>query len=105
MSHFVYFEYRGTFPQTITSPQAPSDYWYVVEASKRDIDGEQRGPEELRGTSRTILHNGLSEGFAEVLMNSQAPREIEQARFDKMVTTEVYSTWDGTIYQVVRDAT
>ena len=102
MSRFVYFDYRGEFPQSITFPKSPVLYRYIVEVSKKDCDGGDRDQKELRRVARSLLHMSLGHQKTEVVVNSPSQTELEQKHFDKITKAQIYSTWDGTVYRVVR---
>jgi hypothetical protein len=100
MSRFAYFDYRGQFPQSISSHGVP--YRYVVEVSKRDCDGGDRDSAELKRVARSLLHTSLGEEKTEVVANSPEQTEVEQRHFDEITKAEIYSTFDGSVYRVVR---
>jgi hypothetical protein len=103
MRRFVYFDYRGEFPPSLTFPHPPEPYRYIVEVSKKDCDGRERDLPELRRVAGSILRNGFEYERAQVVANSASQVEIEQSRFDKIVKAEVYAIRDGTVYRVIRE--
>jgi hypothetical protein len=102
MSRFVYFDYRGEFPPSITGTVSPVLYRYIVEVSKKDCDGGDRDPEEQRRVARSLLHMSLGHDKTELVVSSPTQAEIEQKHFDTITKAEIYSTWDGRVYRVVR---
>jgi hypothetical protein len=102
MSRFVYFDYRGEFPQSKTFPGPAVPYRYLVEVSKKDCDGEDRDSAELRRVARSLLHMSLGEEKTEVVASSPKQLEVEQAHFDGITKAQIYSTFDGSVYRVVR---
>jgi hypothetical protein len=101
MSSSAYFDYRGKLSSGITN-NGPSECRYVVEVSKKDGDGLDRNPLELRAAAYSMLHNGLSESLASALENAPRPPEIEKTSFDALAKAKVYSTLDGTIYKITQ---
>jgi hypothetical protein len=89
----VYFDYQGKFP--------PNGYRYIVKVSKRDANGVDRSPIELRIVAWSILLNGLGVTPADVLIRL----EIEKTRFDKMMKEQVFRGTDGAIYKVLQETT
>jgi hypothetical protein len=104
MSRFVYFDYRGEFPPRLTFPHPPEPYRYVVQVSKNDCDGGDRDLPEQRRVAGTILRNGLGYQSAQVVANSVELVEIDQARFDRMIKTSLYSMRDGAVFRVIRES-
>ena len=102
MSHFVYFDYRGEFPRSVNLPDPPVPYRYLVEVSKKDCDGGKRDSAELRRVARSLLHMSLGEEKTKVVASSPEQREVEQNHFDEVTKAEIYSTFDGSVYRVVR---
>jgi hypothetical protein len=88
----VYFDYQGKFP--------PNGHRYIVEVSKRDANGVDRSPIELRIVAWSILLNGLGVTPADVLIRL----EIEKTRF-KMMKEQVFRGTDGAIYKVLQETT
>ena len=99
MSRFAYFDYRGEFPRNVSSPGVP--YRYVVEVSKRDCDGGDRDSAELKRVARSLLHTSLGEEKT-VVVERPEQTEVEQRHFDEITKAEIYSTFDGSVYRVVR---
>ena len=102
MSRFVYFDYRGEFPPNLTGTVSPVLYRYIVEVSKKDCDGGDRDQKELRRVARSLLNMSLGHQKTEVVVNSPSQTEIEQKHFDTIIKAQIYSTWDGAVYRVVR---
>jgi hypothetical protein len=102
MSRFVYFDYRGEFPQSVSFPGPPVLYRYLVEVSKKDCDGDGRDPVELRRVARSLLHMSLGEDKTVVVASSPEQKEVEQGHFDQITKAQIYSTLDGSVYRVVR---
>jgi hypothetical protein len=102
MSRFVYFDYRGKFPRSTSFPDSPVPYRYLVEVSKKDCDGGDRDPAELRRVARSLLHWSLGEEKTKVVAGSAEQKEVEQGHFDGITKAEIYSTFDGSVYRVVR---
>ena len=102
MSRFVYFDYRGEFPQSVSLPGPPVLYRYLVEVSKKDCDGGGRDPAELRRVARSLLHMSLGEDKTVVVASSPEQKEVEQGHFDQITKAQIYSTLDGSVYRVVR---
>ncbi|MBV9107499.1 MAG: hypothetical protein JO313_15895 [Verrucomicrobia bacterium] len=102
MSRFVYFDYRGKFPRSTNFPDPPVPYRYLVEVSKRDCDGADRDRAELRRVARSLLHMSLGEEKTRIVAGSVEQKEIEQKHFDGITKAEIYSTFDGSVYRVVR---
>lgn len=102
MSRFVYFDYRGKFPQSASLPGPPALYRYLVEVSKKDCGGGDRDPAELRRVARSLLHMSLGKEKTEVVVSSPEQTEVEQGHFDKITKAQIYSTFDGSVYRVVR---
>ena len=89
----VYLDYQGKFP--------PNGYRYIVEVSKKDSNGVDRSPIELRIVAWSILLNFLGVTPADVLIR----QEIEKTRFDKMMKEQVFRGTDGAIYKVLQETT
>ena len=102
MSRFVYFDYRGEFPPRLTFPHPSKPYRYIVEVSKKDCDGGDRDLAELRPVARSLLHMSLGEEKTKVVASSPEQTEVEQRHFDEIKKAEIYSTFDGSVYRVVR---
>lgn len=102
MSRFVYFDYRGEFPRSISFPGPPVPYRFLVEVSKKDCDGGDRDPAELKRVARSLLHMSLGEEKTEVIANSPEQLEVNQEHFDGITKAQIYSTFDGSVYRVVR---
>jgi hypothetical protein len=102
MSRFVYFDYRGEFPRSMSLPGPSVLYRYLVEVSKKDCDGGDRDPAELRRVARSLLHMSLGEEKTEVVASSPEQTEVEQGHFDRITKAQIYSTLDGSVYRVVR---
>ena len=102
MSRFVYFDYRGEFPQGVSFTGAPVLYRYLVEVSKKDCDGGDRDLAELRRVAKSLLHMSLGEERTKVVASSPEQTEVEQRHFDEITKAEIYSTFDGSVYRVVR---
>jgi hypothetical protein len=102
MSRFVYFDYRGEFPQGVSFTGAPVLYRYLVEVSKKDCDGGGRDPAELRRVARSLLHMSLGEEKTVVVASSPEQKEVQQGHFDQITKAQIYSTLDGSVYRVVR---
>jgi hypothetical protein len=102
ITRFVYFDYRGEFSRNTSSPGPPIPYRYLVEVSKKDCDGEERGAAELRRVARSLLHMSLGEEKTAVVASSPNQVEVEQAHFDTITKAQIYSTLDGAVYRVVR---
>jgi hypothetical protein len=102
MSRFVYFDYRGEFPQGVSFTGAPVLYRYLVEVSKKDCDGGGRDPSELRRVARSLLHMSLGEEKTVVVASSPEQKEVQQGHFDQITKAQIYSTLDGSVYRVVR---
>lgn len=100
MSRFVYYDYRGAFPLNVTFSHPPSDFRYVLEIPKISKTGAHRSNAELLKIAKDLLHRGLHESISQVLINYRTARELERARFDKMAKRVVYSSAEGTIYEV-----
>src|SRR6476659_87938 len=78
MSRFVYFDFRGEFPRSISFPGSPVRYRYIVEVSKKDCDGGGRDPAELRRVARSLLHMSLGEEQTKIVDSSPEQSEVEQ---------------------------
>jgi hypothetical protein len=102
MSRFVYFDFRGEFPRSISFSGPPVRYRYIVEVSKKDCDGGGRDPAELRRVARSLLHMSLGEEKTKIVDSSPEQSEVEQGHFDRITKGEIYSTFDGSVYRVVR---
>jgi hypothetical protein len=102
MSRFVYFDYRGEFPQGVSFNGPPVLYRYLVEVSKKDCDGGGRDPAELRRVARSLLHMSLGEEKTVVVASSPEQKEVQQGHFDQITKAQIYSTLDGSVYRVVR---
>ena len=89
----VYLDYQGKFP--------PNGYRYIVEVSKKDANGVDRSPVELRIVAWSILLNGLGVTPADVLIR----QEIEKARFEKIMKEQIFRCTDGAIYKVIQEPT
>jgi hypothetical protein len=89
----VYLDYQGKFP--------PNGYRYIVEVSKKDSNGVDRSPIELRIVAWSILLNGLGVSPADVLRR----QEIGKTRFDKIMKEQVFRCTDGAIYKVIQEPT
>jgi hypothetical protein len=89
----VYLDYQGKFP--------PNGYRYIVEVSKKDSNGIDRSPIELRIVAWSILLNGLGVTPADVLVR----QEIGKTRFDKIMKEQVFRGTDGAIYKVIQEPT
>jgi hypothetical protein len=100
MSRFVYYYYSGVFPLSVTFSHPPSDFRFVLEIPKISKNGAHRSDAELLKIAKDLLHHGLHESVSEVLINYRTARELERARFDKMAKRIVYSSAEGTIYEV-----
>jgi hypothetical protein len=103
MSRSVYLDYRGVFPLSVTFSHPPSDFRFVLEIPKIAATGAHRGDAELLRVAKDLLHRGLHESVSEVLINFRTPREIERERFGKMAKRVVYSSAEGTIYEVIQE--
>jgi hypothetical protein len=103
MSRSVYYDYRGVFPLSVTFSHPPSDFRFVLEIPRITKTGAHRRDAELLKVAKDLLHRGLHESVSEVLINFRTPRELERERFDKMAKRVVYSSADGTIYEVVQE--
>jgi hypothetical protein len=103
MSRSVYYDYRGVFPLSVAFSHPPSDFRFVLEIPKITKTGAHRSDAELLKTAKDLLHRGLHESVSEVLINFRTPRELERERFDKMGKRVVYSSADGTIYEVIQE--
>jgi hypothetical protein len=102
MSRFAYFDYRGDFPRSTGFSGPPVLYRYVVEVSKKDCDGGERDPAELKRVARSLLHMCLGEEKTEVVASSPEQTQVEQRHFDEITKAEIYSTFDGSVYRVIR---
>jgi hypothetical protein len=102
MSRFAYFDYRGEYPRSVSFPGPPVPYRYVVEVSKKDCDGGDRDLAELRRVAKSLLHMSLGEERTKVVASSPEQTEVEQRHFDEITKAEIYSTFDGSVYRVVR---
>jgi hypothetical protein len=103
MSRSVYFDYRGVFPLSVTFSHPPSDFRFVLEIPKIASNGVHRNEAQLLKVAKDLLHRGLHESISEVLINFRTPRELERARFDMMAKRVVYSSADGTIYEIIQE--
>jgi len=103
MSRSVYFDYRGAFPLSVTFSHPPSDFRFVLEIPKIASNGAHRSDAQLLKVAKDLLHRGLHESISEVLINFRTPRELERARFDMMAKRVVYSSNDGTIYEIIQE--
>jgi hypothetical protein len=101
MSRSVYYDYRGTYPLNVTFSHPPSDFRFVLQIPKITKEGAHRSDAELLKVAKDLLHHGLRESISEVLINFRTARELERERFDKMVKRIVYSSPEGTIYEVI----
>ena len=72
-----------------------------MEVSKKDSNGGDRSPIELRIVAWNILLNGLGVTPADVLIR----QEIEKTRFDKIMKEQVFQGTDGAIYKVIQEPT
>ena len=72
-----------------------------MEVSKKDSNGGDRSPIELRIVAWSILLNGLGVTPTDVLIRL----EIEKTRFDKMMKEQVFRGTDGAIYKVLQETT
>ena len=89
----VYLDYQCRFP--------PNGYRYIVEFSKKDSNGVDRSPIELRIVAWSILLNGLGVTPADVLIR----QAIEKTRFEKIMKEQVFRSTDGAIYKVIQEPT
>ncbi len=89
----VYFDYQGKSP--------PNEYRYIVEVSKKNAEGADRSPIELRIAASSILLNGLSVTLPDVRIETPRPLEIEKTCFEKMMKEQVFRGTDGAIYKVI----
>jgi hypothetical protein len=74
-----------------------------LEIPKITKSGGHRSNAELLKVAKDLLHRGLHESISEVLINFRTPLELERERFEKMAKRVVYSSADGTIYEVVQE--
>ena len=73
----------------------------LVEVSKKDANGVDRSPVELRIVAWSILLNGLGVTPADVLIR----QEIEKTRFEKIMKEQIFRCTDGAIYKVIQETT
>ncbi|MBV8967851.1 MAG: hypothetical protein JO331_02180 [Verrucomicrobia bacterium] len=102
MSKFVYFEYRGTRAPTIQSSYR-EPYHYVVEVSKKESDGHDRSPDELKNAAAIVIRSSLVGSIAEILIATPHRKEITRREFDAMETENLNptSSMPGGVYEVI----
>jgi hypothetical protein len=101
MSRSVYFDYRGVFPLNVPFSHPLSDFRFVLEIPKIAASGSHRSSADLLKVAKDLLHRGLHESVSEVLINFRTPGEIEPEKFCKLTKRVVYTSGNGTIYEVV----
>ena len=101
MSRFVYFYYRGDFYHSVAFQGPPIPYRFIVEVCRKDCDGGDRDPLELRRVAISLLRMRIGEERAKVVESLAIRTEIEQERFDEIRKSQIYSTQDGAVYKLI----
>jgi hypothetical protein len=103
MSRSIYLDYRGIFPLCVPFSHPASDFRFVLEIPKIARTGLHRSESELLQIAKELLHRGLDESVSDALINFRTPSEIRRDRFSRMSRRIVYSSDQGTIYEIFRD--
>jgi hypothetical protein len=103
MSRSVYLDYRGIFPLNVPFSHPQSDFRFVLEIPRIAPSRTPRSQTEILRIAKDLLQRGLHESVSQVLINYRTPAEIGREQFYKMSKRVVYSSLEGTIYEVFPD--
>jgi hypothetical protein len=101
MSRFVYFYYSGNFYHSVAFLGPPIPYRFIVEVCRKDCEGGDRDPLELRRVAISLLQMRIGEERAKVVESLATRTEIDHQRFGEIRKSQVYSTRDGAVYEVL----